>query len=285
MEAWLAQELEQRRQSRKLAALAREADINAQRLQRMARGEAEPDADETVRLKAALRPASAGVTAPVAAPATPAPAPTTAAAPAPAPAKAVSSAPISSDVKALAVPVQGTTPDFLHRQRLIQFACDIRDWPQKHAAMRPGDMARLQSLWNETQTAISAINVRIWGTPDGPGTAAATPRPKKRKTHHSLRFLFKQAAEERLPREEIDELSRFAREAMAQGAAKGFLDAFVKAARAVLDEEDFNILLDKALASAGPGATAAIMLAELDDEEGENEGEDDGETEPEADRG
>jgi len=269
MEAWLAQELEQRRQSRRLAALARETGINPQRLQRLARGESDPDAPEMAALSAVLRPApKAAPPPPAATPTVPKPVSSLSARPAPVPA-------VSSDLGRLTVPEQGATADFLHRQKLIQFARQIRDWPQKHTALRPGDMARLQTLWNETQTAIAAINTRIWGTPEGPGTPAGLSEGKKRKTHHSLRFLFKQAAEEKLPKTEIDELSRIARDAMTQGAAKGFLDAFVKAAKAVLDEDDFKILLDKTMASAGPGATPETLLADLDEEEGGEDKDDD----------
>jgi len=275
MEAWLAQELEQRRQTRRLAALARETGINPQRLQRMARGEGDPDAAETAALSTALRPAPK---APAAPPAAPKPAAAPSARPAPVPV-------VSSDLGRLALPEQGATPDFSHRQRLIQFARQIRDWPQKHTGLRPGDMARLQTLWNEIQTAIATINTRIWGTPEGPGTPAGQGEGKKRKTHHSLRFLFKQAAEEKLPRAEIDELSRIARDAMALGAAKGFLDAFVKAAKAVLDEDDFKILLDKTMASAGPGAKPETLLADLDDEDGEEDGDETEAGEKDEDRG
>ena len=257
MEAWLVKELDQRRQSRRLTALARETDITAPRLQRIARGEAEPTAEELEALLKQLRPA--------------APPPPVAKVPAAAPAagpaaKPVSAAPVSSELAMLKVPAQGPAADFLYRKHLIDFALTIRDWPQKHTALRPGDMARLQLLWNETQAAISAINVRIWGAPEGPGTPAGTGTGKKRKTHHSLRFLFKQAAEEKLPKTVIDELSRLAREGVEQGAAKGFLDAFVKSARAILDEDDFKILLDKAVVGAGPKASADALVKEIEDD-------------------
>ena len=266
MEAWLVKELDQRRQSRSLTALARETDIAAPRLQRIARGEADPAPEELAALLKTLRPAAPKR------PASKAPAVVPAAAPAPKPAviapspKPAGSAPVSSELAMLRVPAQGPAADFLHRKHLIEFALTIRDWPQKHTALRPGDMARLQLLWNETQTAISAVNVRIWGSPEGPGTPAGTGVGKKRKTHHSLRFLFKQAAEEKLPKTVIDELSRLAREGVEQGAAKGFLDSFVKSARAVLDDDDFKILLDKAVVGAGPKASADALLKELEDD-------------------
>jgi hypothetical protein len=272
MEAWLEQELTLRRQTRRLAALARETGIAPQRLQRLARGDAAPETDELEVLVRVLRP-----TAPASRPAEAAKA---AAAAAARPAAVIPGPVVTGDLARLRLPEQGGAPDFLHRQRLIEFARQIRDWPQKHHGLRPGDMARLQSLWNEAQTAISAINVRIWGSPAGPGTPVGMGTEKKRKTHHSLRFLFKQAAEEKLPRETIDELSRIARDAVAQGVAKGFLDAFVKAARAVLDEDDFKILLDKAVLTAGPEARPETLLE--DPEEEDSDEAEQTETPPEA---
>lgn len=180
------------------------------------------------------------------------------------------------------LPEQGGHADFPYRQKLIEFARQVREWPDKHKFPKAGELAYLQVLWNQTQAAISAVNVRIWGKPEGPGVALE-PKGRRRKPHHSLRFLFKQAAEERLPRDVIDELTKIARGAVEQGAAAGFLDAFVKAANTVLDEDDFDSLVDAAATAAGPGAQVDALYAALDgddddDEEGENGGDEATET-------
>ncbi len=143
------------------------------------------------------------------------------------------------------LPVQTTQTDFVHRQELLKFIFGVRDWPAQHAHPLPGDFAHLQTLWNEAQKAINAVNIRLYGDAGKPIPQPSI-RTKPARRHHSSRFLFMQVAEERLPAEVVANIRESAQEGLKGGAAQGFLEAFHLAAEAILDEEDFKTLTEEA---------------------------------------
>jgi hypothetical protein len=155
------------------------------------------------------------------------------------------SARLSFGLAALKVPVKTTQSDFVHRQELLKFIFAVRDWPAQHEHPLPGDFAYLQTLWNEAQKAIDAVNRRLYGEAGKPlPQPSISNRPVRR--HHSTRFLFMQVAEERLPLDVVANIRESAQEGLKGGAAQGFLEAFHLAAEAILDEEDFNTLTGEA---------------------------------------
>ena len=143
------------------------------------------------------------------------------------------------------LPVKTTQTDFVYRQELLKFIFAVRDWPAQHEHPLPGDFAYLQTLWNDAQKAIDAVNRRLYGEAGKPiPQPSISTRPVRR--HHSARFLFMQVAEERLPVEVVANIRESAQEGLKGGAAQGFLEAFHLAAEAILDEEDFKTLTDEA---------------------------------------
>jgi len=146
---------------------------------------------------------------------------------------------------ALKLPVQTTQTDFVHRQELLKFIFAVRDWPAQHAHPLPGDFAYLQTLWNEAQKAINAVNIRLYGS-EGKPIPQPSIRERPARRHHSSRFLFMQVAEERLPTEVVANIRESAQEGLKNGAAQGFLEAFHLAAEAILDEDDFKTLTEEA---------------------------------------
>jgi hypothetical protein len=103
----------------------------------------------------------------------------------------------------------------------------------------------LQTLWNEAQKAINAVNIRLYGEAGKPIPQPSL-KPKPARRHHSSRFLFMSVAEERLPAEVVTNIRESAQEGLKGGAAQGFLEAFQLAAEAILDEEDYKTLSDEA---------------------------------------
>ena len=266
MDEWLLSALAEKRKARALTETARQVGIEPTRLSRIANQYVEPTAKEvevlTAYLKgsAAAAPAPKSEPAPAAAPAPAQPAkPATAVSAVPAPAKPVASAPaaapkplpasvtarLSSGLASMKVPVQTTQTDFVYRQELLKFIFAVRDWPTQHAHPLPGDFAFLQTLWNEAQKAINAVNIRLYGEAGKPIPEPAI-RTKPARRHHSSRFLFMQVAEERLPVEVVANIRESAQEGLKGGAAQGFLEAFQLAAEAILDEEDYKTLTDEA---------------------------------------
>ncbi len=274
MDDWLLTALAEKRKVRALTETARQAGIEPTRLSRIANQYVEPSAEEVKTLTALLRPA-APAPVPVAPVVAPAPAAKPAAAvppPAPKPAVVVppsafakpapssevkASAPsalpkpvppsarLSSSLASMKVPVKSTQSDFVHRQELLKFIFAVRDWPTLHEHPQPGDFAYLQTLWNEAQKAIDAVNRRLYGEAGKPiPQPSISTRPVRR--HHSTRFLFMQVAEERLPTDVVANIRESAQEGLKGGAAQGFLEAFQLAAEAILDEEDFKTLTDEA---------------------------------------
>ncbi len=266
MEEWLISALAEKRKARALTATARQVGIDPTRLSRIANQYVEPTASEVELLTAFLKPpAEAEPTAPAvpakaAAPvpaAAPAPAPTKApepaakpAAPASAPASpakpALSMARLTHGLGTMKVPTQNNQTDFVYRQELLKFIFAVRDWPTKHTHPLPGDFAYLQTLWNDAQKAIDAVNKRLYGEDAKPAPIAAAPRAKASRRHHSSRFLFMQVAEERLPVDVVSNIRESAQEGLKGGAAQGFLEAFQLAAEALLDEEDYQTLTEEA---------------------------------------
>lgn len=271
MEDWLLTALAEKRKVRALTETARQAGIEPTRLSRIANQYVEASADEVQKLAALLRPAAAVAPAPVVVPvavaaakpatpvavvkpvsvppsafAKPAPAPEPKAAVAGALPKPVpSSARLSPSMSSMKVPVKTTQSDFVHRQELLKFIFAVRDWPTLHEHPLPGDFAHLQTLWNEAQKAIDAVNRRLYGEAGKPiPQPSISNRPVRR--HHSTRFLFMQVAEERLPIDVVANIRESAQEGLKGGAAQGFLEAFQLAAEAILDEEDFKTLTDEA---------------------------------------
>lgn len=258
MEDWLLSALAEKRKARALTETARQVGIEPTRLSRIANQYVEPTSSEvdllTAFLKAASTPVAEAKAAPAPAPAvapkpaaaTPAPAPS-ASKPAPVaqPKPLPSTARLSSGLAAMKLPVQATQTDFIYRQELLKFIFAVRDWPTQHSHPLPGDLAYLQTLWNEAQKAINAVNIRLYGEAGKPiPQPAAKPKPARR--HHSSRFLFMQVAEERLPAEVVANIRESAQEGLKGGAAQGFLEAFQLAAEAILDEEDFKTLTEEA---------------------------------------
>jgi hypothetical protein len=271
MEDWLLTALAEKRKVRALTETARQAGIEPTRLSRIANQYVEPTAEEVKTLTALLRPATpapapapvaaapaAKPAAPVAAPAAkPAPVPASAfAKPAPAaetksavpgtlPKPVPASARLSFGLTTLKLPAKTTQSDFVFRQELLKFIFAVRDWPAQHEHPLPGDFAYLQTLWNDAQKAIDAVNRRLYGEAGKPiPQPSISNRPVRR--HHSTRFLFMQVAEERLPVDVVANIRESAQEGLKGGAAQGFLEAFHLAAEAILDEEDFKTLTDEA---------------------------------------
>ncbi len=260
MEDWLFSALAEKRKARALTETARQVGIEPTRLSRIANQYVEPTAKEIEVLTAFLKPAAP---APAPAPAAPPPAAPPPAAPvakpaaAPVAAKPVSApvagapkplpstARLSSGLAALKLPVQTTQTDFVHRQELLKFIFAVRDWPAQHAHPLPGDFAYLQTLWNEAQKAINAVNIRLYGS-EGKPIPQPSIRERPARRHHSSRFLFMQVAEERLPAEVVANIRESAQEGLKNGAAQGFLEAFHLAAEAILDEDDFKTLTEEA---------------------------------------
>ena len=256
MEDWLFSALAEKRKARALTDTARQVGIEPTRLSRIANQYVEPTAKEIEVLTAFLIPV-APTPAPAATP-PPAPAvPPAKAAVAPVAAKPVSAPPpavpkplpstarLSSGLAALKMPVQTTQTDFVHRQELLKFIFAVRDWPAQHAHPLPGDFAYLQTLWNEAQKAINAVNIRLYGS-EGKPIPQPSIRERPARRHHSSRFLFMQVAEERLPAEVVANIRESAQEGLKGGAAQGFLEAFHLAAEAILDEDDFKTLTEEA---------------------------------------
>lgn len=271
MEDWLLTALAEKRKVRALTETARQAGIEPTRLSRIANQYVEPTAEEVKTLTALLRPATpapaatpaatapaAKPAAPVAAPAakpttvaasvmaksTPAAEPKTAA-PSALPKPVPASARLSFGLTTLKLPVKTTQTDFVYRQELLKFIFAVRDWPAQHEHPLPGDFAYLQTLWNDAQKAIDAVNRRLYGEAGKPiPQPSISTRPVRR--HHSARFLFMQVAEERLPVDVVANIRESAQEGLKGGAAQGFLEAFHLAAEAILDEEDFKTLTDEA---------------------------------------
>ncbi|HLP01028.1 MAG TPA: hypothetical protein VK163_03305 [Opitutaceae bacterium] len=264
MDDWLLSALAEKRKARALTETARQVGIEPTRLSRIANQYVEPTAKEIEALKAFLKPVAtpaaetAPAPAPAPAPAAPAPAakPVAPAAPAAAakpatPAPSVvpkplpSTARLSSGLAAMKLPVQTTQTDFIYRQELLKFIFAVRDWPTQHSHPLPGDFAYLQSLWNEAQKAINAVNVRLYGEAGKPIPQPSL-KPKAARRHHSSRFVFMSVAEARLPAEVVANIRESAQEGLKNGAAQGFLEAFQLAAEAILDEEDFKTLSEEA---------------------------------------
>ncbi len=253
MEDWLLNALAEKRKVRALTETARQAGIEPTRLSRIANQYVEPTAKEVELLAAVLKPAPAPVAAPVAAPTSKPLPPPAAAMPAKPVAPPPSAAPkpippaarLSSGLAAMKVPVQTNQTDFVHRQELLKFIFAVRDWPTQHSHPLPGDFAYLQSLWNEAQKAINAVNIRLYGDAGKPIPQPAI-RTKPPRRHHSARFLFMQVAEERLPVDVVGNIRESAQEGLKGGAAQGFLEAFQLAAEAILDEEDYKTLVEEA---------------------------------------
>ncbi|MFT3828862.1 MAG: hypothetical protein QM691_04055 [Opitutaceae bacterium] len=271
MDDWLLTALAEKRKARALTETARQVGIEPTRLSRIANQYVEPTAKEIELLKAFLKPVAAPAVgaAPAAAPTpTPAAVPASAVQPAPvvkpaapaAPATAAKSATppptvapkplpstarLSSGLAAMKVPVQTTQTDFIHRQELLKFIFAVRDWPTQHSHPLPGDFAYLQSLWNEAQKAINAVNIRLYGEAGKPIPQPSL-KPKAARRHHSSRFVFMSVAEARLPAEVVANIRESAQEGLKNGAAQGFLEAFQLAAEAILDEEDFKTLSEEA---------------------------------------
>ncbi len=264
MDEWLLQALAEKRKARALTETARQVGIEPTRLSRIANQYVEPTAKEVEVLTAFLKGTSVSAApAPESAPAHVAPAPAAAqpekpaAVPTPAkptatpppaaprPLSASATARLSSGLAAMKVPVQTTQTDFVYRQELLKFIFAVRDWPTQHAHPLPGDFAFLQTLWNEAQKAINAVNIRLYGEAGKPIPEPAI-RTKPARRHHSSRFLFMQVAEERLPVEVVANIRESAQEGLKGGAAQGFLEAFQLAAEAILDEEDYKTLTDEA---------------------------------------
>jgi hypothetical protein len=252
MDEWLLQALAEKRKARALTDTARQVGIEPTRLSRIANQYVEPTAKEVEVLTAFLKGTSASATpAPKAAPAPvttpPVPAKPVATPPpsAPKPLSASATARLSSGLAAMKVPVQTTQTDFVYRQELLKFIFAVRDWPTQHEHPLPGDFAFLQTLWNEAQKAINAVNIRLYGEAGKPIPEPAI-RTKPARRHHSSRFLFMQVAEERLPVEVVANIRESAQEGLKGGAAQGFLEAFQLAAEAILDEEDYKTLTDEA---------------------------------------
>ena len=271
MEDWLLTALAEKRKVRALTETARQAGIEPTRLSRIANQYVDPTAEEVKTLTALLRPATpapaatpaatapaAKPAAPVAAPAakpttvaasvmaksTPAAEPKTAA-PSALPKPVPASARLSFGLTTLKLPVKTTQTDFVYRQELLKFIFAVRDWPAQHEHPLPGDFAYLQTLWNDAQKAIDAVNRRLYGEAGKPiPQPSISTRPVRR--HHSARFLFMQVAEERLPVDVVANIRESAQEGLKGGAAQGFLEAFHLAAEAILDEEDFKTLTDEA---------------------------------------
>ena len=271
MEDWLLTALAEKRKVRALTETARQAGIEPTRLSRIANQYVEPTAEEVKTLTALLRPATpapaatpaatapaAKPAAPVAAPAakpttvaasvmaksTPAAEPKTAA-PSALPKPVPASARLSFGLTTLKLPVKTTQTDFVYRQELLKFIFAVRDWPAQHEHPLPGDFAYLQTLWNDAQKAIDAVNRRLYGEAGKPiPQPSISTRPVRR--HHSARFLFMQVTEERLPVDVVANIRESAQEGLKGGAAQGFLEAFHLAAEAILDEEDFKTLTDEA---------------------------------------
>ena len=250
MDTWLLAALAEKRKARALTETARQVGIEPTRLSRIANEYVEPTAKEVELLTAYLKPAApAGtVSAPPPKPPPPAaamPAKPVAAAPSAVPKPLPASARLSPSLASMKLPAQTTQTDFVYRQELLKFIFSVRDWPAQHAHPLPGDFAYLQTLWNEAQKAINAVNIRLYGEAGKPIPEPAI-RTKPARRHHSSRFLFMQVAEERLPAEVVANIRESAQEGLKGGAAQGFLEAFHLAAEAILDEEDFKTLTDEA---------------------------------------
>lgn len=266
MDEWLLQALAEKRKARALTETARQVGIEPTRLSRIANQYVEPSAKEVEVLTAFLKgtsvsaaPAPKSAPAPVAPPpaaaqpeksaavSVPAPVKPTATPPpsAPKPLSASATARLSSGLAAMKVPVQTAQTDFVYRQELLKFIFAVRDWPTQHEHPLPGDFAFLQTLWNEAQKAINAVNIRLYGEAGKPIPEPAI-RTKPARRHHSSRFLFMQVAEERLPAEVVANIRESAQEGLKGGAAQGFLEAFQLAAEAILDEEDYKTLSEEA---------------------------------------
>jgi len=258
MDEWLLSALAEKRKARALTETARQVGIEPTRLSRIANQYVEPTAKEVELLTAYLKgPASAPAPVPKSEPAPAEPAPV-AAKPAAAPAKPVAqpsppppkplsasaTARLSSGLATMKLPVQTTQTDFVYRQELLKFIFAVRDWPTQHEHPLPGDFAFLQTLWNDAQKAINAVNIRLYGEAGKPIPEPAI-RTKPARRHHSSRFLFMQVAEERLPAEVVANIRESAQEGLKGGAAQGFLEAFQLAAEAILDEEDFKTLTEE----------------------------------------
>ena len=271
MEDWLLTALAEKRKVRALTETARQVGIEPTRLSRIANKYVEPTAVEVTALTALLRPAAPAAPAPAQVAATVAkpPAPVAVAAakpvsvppsafakpapvaetkpagPAALPKPVPASARLSFGLAALKQPVKTTQSDFVYRQELLKFIFAVRDWPAQHEHPLPGDFAYLQTLWNEAQKAIDAVNRRLYGEAGKPiPQPSISTRPVRR--HHSTRFLFMQVAEERLPTDVVTNIRESAQEGLKGGAAQGFLEAFHLAAEAILDEEDFKTLTEEA---------------------------------------
>ncbi len=279
MDDWLLSALAEKRKARALTETARQVGIEPTRLSRIANQYVEPTAKEVETLTAFLKsqsgaaPAAATPAASEAPAASPAPVPAAKPAAAAAPvaqvlpptAKPAAAAPVkpaiptpsavpkpipstarlSSGLASMKLPVQTTQTDFVYRQELLKFIFAVRDWPTQHTHPLPGDFAFLQTLWNEAQKAINAVNIRLYGEAGKPIPQPAI-RTKPARRHHSSRFLFMQVAEERLPAEVVANIRESAQEGLKGGAAQGFLEAFQLAAEAILDEEDFKTLTEEA---------------------------------------
>jgi len=260
MDDWLLSALAEKRKARALTETARQVGIEPTRLSRIANQYVEPTAKEVEVLTAFLK-AAAPAPAAVAAPTAPSPAAAQPAKPAAAsvPAKPITAPPplapkplpasvtarLSSGLAAMKVPVQTAQTDFVHRQELLKFIFAVRDWPTQHEHPLPGDFAYLQTLWNDAQKAINAVNIRLYGEAGKPIPEPSI-RTKPARRHHSSRFLFMQVVEERLPAEVVTNIRESAQEGLKGGAAQGFLEAFQLAAEAILDEEDYKTLSEEA---------------------------------------
>jgi hypothetical protein len=265
---WIKKALEDRRLSRQLAALARETGLAAPRLSRIALGYIEPKPEELAALERALQPPAAPTKSPVVPPPPPAaramipvaPAKVTAA-----PTKVPEAAPkpaasVPTSAGAIQRPMQGDESDFLFRRRLLGFLEELRSWPARNPKAPPGQLARLQGVWNEVQAVLREVNLRLYGTDVAPAQPKESQEPRvRRRRHHSFRYLVMEVCEERVPREAAGEIRDAAKNALAEGVSTSFLDSYYNAAEAILDEADFAIILEEAqrrrTAQGGPRGT------------------------------
>ncbi len=144
-------------------------------------------------------------------------------------------------------PVQGEESDFLFRRRLLGFLEELREWPARNPSAPPGELARLQGVWNEVQAVLGEVNLRLYGTAVAPAQTKAPQEARpRRRPHHSYRYLVMEVCEERVPREAANEIREAAKNALSEGVTTSFLDAYFNAAEAILDEADFAIIIEEA---------------------------------------
>ncbi len=210
----LQQLLDDKRQKRQLAALARDAGIAPARLTRIANGETEATDEEVGRIAAA---------AGLAAGTTPAPAPAKPAA------KTAATPAVSPEVQALKVPVQGSLEDFPFRGELLAFAETVKTWHVDHN-VAPGDLAVLNQLWNGVQAEIARVNQRLFGDPAGKKPSPETQRTAERRR----RKAFHDAAKDLLSEDEMEELLDLTHQAMQDDIRATFLYVFCSAAENLL---------------------------------------------------